>query len=387
MPKPGQAPPVAAGRRAGTDLATLDELVPRLLAREPRAVARAITLVETGGDAQRELVRRIYPQTGRARVVGLTGPPGAGKSTLVDRLARLCRKRGETVGVLAVDPTSPYTGGALLGDRIRMQTHYTDPGVFIRSMATRGALGGLARATRDAVDLLDAAGFDWVLVETVGVGQDEVDVVKSVDTVVLVTVPGLGDDIQAIKAGILEIADVFVINKADREGVERTVRDLQMMLSLGGQHEAPHPGHGHAGHHGTAGGPAPQGSPPGETPDQGSPPGETPDQASPAGETPEYSPPILKTVAFREEGIEAVLEAVEEHRAWLAASGELARRRRSHLKLRVETILKERVVAAADRVLGLDREVERGFAAGSDPYRVADRLFEGVVHAAEEAAR
>lgn len=308
----------------------LDQLVDGLLARNPRAVGRAITRIEDGGAAQRELVRRVYSHTGKARVIGVTGPPGAGKSTLVDRLARLCRARGETVGILAVDPTSPYTGGALLGDRIRMQTLYTDPGVFIRSMATRGALGGVARATRDAVDLLDAAGFDWVLVETVGVGQDEVDVVRSVDTVVMVTVPGLGDDIQAIKAGILEIADVFVINKADREGVERTARDLEMMLNLG-EHGA-------------------------------------------------WVPPILKTVAARDEGIENVLAEVERHREHLIASGEMEKRRVSHLRLRVETILKERVVAAADRILGVEREIERGFGEREDPYQVADRLFTGVLH-------
>jgi GTPase len=317
--------------------ADLDDLVPRLLERQPRAVARAISVVEDGGEGQRELIRRIYPHTGKARVVGVTGPPGAGKSTLVDRMARLCRKRGETVGILAVDPTSPYTGGALLGDRIRMQSLYTDPGVFIRSMATRGAMGGLARASRDAVDLLDAAGFDWVLVETVGVGQDEVDVVRSVDTVLLVTVPGLGDDIQAIKAGILEIADVFVINKADREGVERTMRDLEMMLSLG-EHDA-------------------------ET----------------------WLPPIVKTVAMRDEGVDQALAAIERHRGHLESTGELDRRRRAHLRLRVETILKERIVAAADRVLGVEREVERGFAQRTDPYRVADRLFSGVLHAEEVA--
>jgi LAO/AO transport system kinase len=316
---------------------SLDDLVPRLLQRNPRALGRAISLLEDGGAGQRELIRRIYGETGKARVVGITGPPGAGKSTLVDRLTRLIRRRGETVGILAVDPTSPFTGGALLGDRIRMQTLYTDPGVFIRSMATRGAMGGLARASRDAVDLLDAAGFDWVLVETVGVGQDEVDIVRSADTVVLVTIPGLGDDIQAIKAGILEIADVFVINKADREGVERSVKDLQMMLSIG--------------EHG------------------------------------EWLPPIVKTVASREEGIDGVLAEIERHREHLTASGEIERRRRSHLRLRVETILKERVVAAADRVLGVDREVERGHLQKTDPYRVADRLFAGVLEDAREEGR
>jgi LAO/AO transport system kinase len=326
-------PPRGRARHGGDLAGHLDDLVPRLLERSPRAVGRALSLLEDGGLGQRELIRRIYDRTGRARVVGVTGPPGAGKSTLVDRLARLCRRRGETVGILAVDPSSPFTGGALLGDRIRMQSLYTDPGVFIRSMATRGAMGGLARASRDAVDLLDAAGYDWVLVETVGVGQDEVDVVRTVDTVLMVTVPGLGDDIQAIKAGILEIADVFVINKADREGVDRTVRDLEMMLSLG--------------EHG----------------------------AEPGG----WLPPIVKTVASRDEGTDRVLAETERHREHLAVSGELDRRRRAHLRLRVETILKDRVVAAADRVLGLEREIERGFERRLDPYAVADRLFAGVV--------
>lgn len=314
----------------------LDALTERLLARQPRSLARAISLLEDGGPDQRRLVARLYPKTGNARVVGLTGPPGAGKSTLVDRLTRHLRARGETVAVLAVDPTSPFTGGALLGDRIRMQGHYTDPGVFIRSMATRGTMGGLARATRDAIDLLDAAGFDWVLVETVGVGQDEVDVVRSVDSVVVVTVPGLGDDIQAIKAGLMEIADVFVINKADRDGADRSQRDLEMMLSLG--------------EHGL------------------------------------WVPPIVRTVASRDEGLEGVIAAIERHREFLAESGNLEARRLSHLRLRVETILKERVIAAADRVVGVERAVEAGFAERVDPYRVAERLFRGVVENAAAAA-
>jgi len=321
------------GRMAATETASdprLDErlaaLVPGVLARQARPVARAISLVEGGGAGQHGLVRALYPHTGRANVVGITGPPGAGKSTLTDRLARHLRAGGETVGILAVDPTSPYSGGALLGDRIRMQTLYTDPGVFIRSMATRGAMGGLAPATRDAVDVLDAADFDWVLVETVGVGQDEVDVVRSVDTVVVVTLPGLGDDIQAIKAGIMEIADVFVINKADREGVERTARDLQASLEL--------------------------------------------DQEMGA-----WLPPILRTVASLGQGIEELAAAIARHRAHLDESGELAARRRSHLRLRIESILKDRVLAAADRERGLERAIERAFAERTDPYTVADALF------------
>ncbi|MEO8504504.1 MAG: methylmalonyl Co-A mutase-associated GTPase MeaB [Acidobacteriota bacterium] len=313
-----------------------DALIEGLEQRRPRSVGRAISVVEGGGEAQRRLVRHIYPRTGRARVVGITGPPGAGKSTLTDRLARVLRAGGETVGILAVDPTSPYSGGALLGDRIRMQTLYTDPGVFIRSMATRGAMGGLAPATRDAVDVLDAAGFDWVLVETVGVGQDEVDVVRSVDTVVVVTLPGLGDDIQAIKAGIMEIADIFVVNKADRDGVERTARDLQGSLEL--------------------------------------------DQEMGA-----WLPPILRTVASLGQGVEELAAEIARHRAYLAESGELAVRRRSHLRLRVESILKARVLAAAETTLGLEREVERGFSARVDPYTLADTLFTGVTHLGDAA--
>ena len=204
-------------------------IVEGVLARRPREIGRAISAVEREGGSA-EVLRALFGRTGRARVIGITGPPGAGKSTLVQRLAQLYRKRSRTVGIVAVDPSSPFTGGAILGDRIRMTEIYTDPGVFIRSMATRGALGGLARATADAVDVLDAAGHDVVVIETVGVGQDEVDIVKAAETVAVVLAPGFGDDIQAIKAGILEIGDVFVVNKADREGADRAAAQPAMML-------------------------------------------------------------------------------------------------------------------------------------------------------------
>ncbi len=206
--------------------------VSELRSGDARALARAISTVENRATGWSDLLKSLFPHTGKARVIGLTGAPGSGKSTLVDQLAKHYRKENQTVGIIAVDPTSPYTGGAILGDRIRMQDHYSDPGIFIRSMATRGSLGGLARATADAATVIDASGRDLVMIETVGVGQDEVDIVRLADVTIVILVPGMGDDVQTIKAGIMEIADIFVINKSDREGAERVEREIRAMQSL-----------------------------------------------------------------------------------------------------------------------------------------------------------
>jgi LAO/AO transport system kinase len=211
---------------------TPSALADRVLAGETRAIARAISLIEDEAPVPADLIKAIFPRTGHAYLIGMTGPPGAGKSTLVDQLTTLTRQHGETVGVIAVDPTSPFTGGAILGDRVRMQAHAADPGVFIRSMATRGQLGGLARSTTDVASVLDAAGKSLVIIETVGVGQDEVDIVRTADVSIVILVPGAGDEVQALKAGIMEIADIFVVNKADRDGADRTVTSIESNLAL-----------------------------------------------------------------------------------------------------------------------------------------------------------
>lgn len=257
-----------------------------------RALAQAISLVERDAPEVHKLLAHIYPLTGKARIIGITGSPGAGKSTLVDSLARYFRKQNLKVGIIAVDPTSPFTGGAILGDRIRMQDLYLDRGVFIRSMATRGFLGGVAKATNDVVDLLDAAGFDIILVETVGVGQDEVEIIRTVQTNVVVLVPGMGDDIQAIKAGIMEIGDVFAVNKSDRPGADKTVTEITMMMSLVEEHG-------------------------------------------------DWIPPIVKTIASKSSGIIELVNAMETHRQYLVSSGELDRRNRERVRIRIETQLKE----------------------------------------------
>ena len=215
----------------------LQQTIERLRSGEPLPLARAISAVENRAAGSSELLKALFPHTGKARIIGLTGAPGSGKSTLVDQLAKHYRKENHTVGIIAVDPTSPYTGGAILGDRIRMQDHHADPGIYIRSMATRGSLGGLARTTADVATVLDASGRDRILIETVGVGQDEVDIVRLADVTVVILVPGMGDDVQSIKAGIMEIADIFVINKSDREGAERVEREVRAMQSLATRHD------------------------------------------------------------------------------------------------------------------------------------------------------
>jgi len=307
------------------------------LAREgdPRAVARLISLVEDASPKLREVAAALAPHTNHAFVVGLTGSPGVGKSTSTAGLVTEYRRRGLRVGVLAVDPSSPFSGGALLGDRVRMQDHATDSGVFIRSMASRGHLGGLSWATPQALRVLDGAGCDVVLVETVGVGQAEVEVASLADTTLVLLAPGMGDGIQAAKAGILEVADVYVVNKADRDGADATVRDLKSMLGLGGRH-------------------------------------------SEAGA---WRPPIVKTVAARGEGVKDVVDAIERHRAWMDAHGELTRRREARATAEVSAIAMETL---RDRIGDLrgGTALERlaaGVAAGKlDPYAAADELLAGL---------
>ncbi len=305
-------------------------LIDRVAAGEPNAVARAISKVEDGSADNAELMKQLFPRTGRALVIGITGSPGAGKSSLVDKLAGFYRKRGDRVGIIAVDPSSPFSGGAILGDRIRMQSLALDKGVFIRSMATRGNLGGLARSTIEAAAILDAAGYEKIIIETVGVGQDEIEIAKTADVCVVVLVPGMGDDIQAMKAGIMEIGDVLVINKADRDGVLRTEKELEALLSL-------------------------------------------------ATRADEWQPPIVKTVAIENRGIEELASAIEGSREFQRTAPAAGERRQAIARWRILELLRERLVAqtlSGDSASGkLDRLAAEVATKKRDPYSAVEELL------------
>jgi len=290
-------------------LLSVEELVKGVLAGEKRSIAKAITMVENNREEAQRLIAAIYPYTGKAHVIGLTGPGGAGKSTLIEKMVKEYRRRGKTIGVVAVDPTSPFTGGAFLGDRIRMQDLSTDEDVFIRSMATRNNPGGIAKATKDAVKILDAAGKDIVIVETVGAGQSEVEIVKVAQTIIVMHAPGLGDEIQAIKAGLMEIADIFVVNKADRENADKAIMDIQAMLQLDEREKA-------------------------------------------------WNPPIVKTVALTGEGVPQLLEKIEEHRQFLQKE---LWRKKSWEKAEAELIeaIRDKVTSSIIEKLKRERRFEK----------------------------
>jgi len=312
-----------------TSPSAIQELVNRVRSGDPRALARAISLVENHGAHSTEVLKHLFPFSGRATLIGMTGAPGAGKSTLVDQMAREYRKQRKTIGIIAVDPTSPFSGGAILGDRIRMQAHYADPGIYIRSMATRGSLGGLASTTADVATVIDASGRDLVMIETVGVGQDEVDIVGLADVTVVVLVPGMGDDVQTIKAGIMEIADVFVINKADRDGAERVEREIRAMQSLSVRSDS-------------------------------------------------WVPPIVKTVATEGSGISDVVSAIEQYREYLIEGSAGDHRRVANWRKRITEMLRDalfrRVVVdylgdgEADRLAAEVAEHKR------DPYSLVEQI-------------
>jgi len=309
----------------------LDPWFADVLRGDVRAVARAISAVENREPDAQELLRRLFPHTGRAVVVGVTGSPGTGKSTLVDGLAAALRRRGHTVGILAVDPSSPFSGGAILGDRVRMQSHAADPGIYIRSMATRGALGGLSAGALDAAVVLDAAGKDYILIETVGVGQDEVDVMRIADVTLVLLVPGMGDDVQAFKAGIMEIADIFVLNKADLDGADRVEAEIRALLSL-----------------------------------------TSPDERN--------QPPLVRTVATRQEGVEELLESISRFLAASRSDGRLARRKAERWRHRLVELVRERVL---ERLLGgvfengdWNRYAAAVASREADPYSVTDQILE-----------
>ncbi len=321
-------------------------LVERVRAGDPRALARAISLVEDDAPGAIEVLSECFPYTGDALRIGVTGSPGAGKSTLVDRMARIYREREETVGVLAVDPTSPFTGGAILGDRIRMTERLSDPGIYVRSMATRGALGGLAQTTADAVTVLEAGGRQKVLIETVGVGQDEVDIVRLADVTVVVLVPGMGDDVQSIKAGIMEIADIFVINKADREGADRMEKEIRALQSLVTQRTA---------------------------------------------EDHVWVPPMVKTVATAGQGVDDLVAEIDRMHQWMLEGGRLAARRRLYWRERIVEMMRAALLREVRQHGFSQAEIEE-YAARveqrqEDPYRLVPRLIAERFAVMEEGSR
>jgi len=306
----------------------LQLLIDKLRSGDTRALARAISTVENREPGSSELLKALFPHSGKARIIGLTGPPGAGKSTLVDHLARLYRRENRTVGIIAVDPTSPYTGGAILGDRIRMQEHFSDPGIYIRSMATRGSLGGLARTTADVATVLDASGRDLVMIETVGVGQDEVDIVRLADVTVVILVPGMGDDVQTIKAGIMEIADIFVINKSDHDGAERVEREIRALQSLAVRHDG-------------------------------------------------WTPPIVKTVASEGGGVKELAAAIAEYESYLQKENLALKKSAENWQERLIEMLRDAMLEKSRQQLG-DDDLAR-FAAEvaehkRDPYTLVEEI-------------
>jgi LAO/AO transport system kinase len=340
--------------------AAVDDLVTGVLDGEHRALARTITTIENQEPGYRDLVSALHAHTGDAEVVGVTGSPGAGKSTLVDKLAKRYRDDGLTVGVIAVDPSSPYTGGAVLGDRIRMASNVGDMDVFFRSMSARGQLGGLSTATGDAITALDAFGKDRIVVETVGAGQNEVDVVRTADTVVVLVQPGSGDDVQMLKAGILEIGDVFVVNKADMDGAATTVSDLREMLHLREGSTT-----GAAGHHGL---------------------GSMAD-GDDDGDDEDWDPRIVETVATEGEGVDDLLGVLDDHYAHLSETGELARRERTRYAEKIRQLLRSDAAALLEDEIerhgGIDALVDEVQARESDPYTVADRVLDPIADCVE----